>query len=419
MTTWNPELLKPLAGRDFRRVWLGETASVVGGGIQLVVLVALVLEISGSGVALGLMFLFSGLPRAALMIIGGVLTDRISPRLVMLASYACRGIVIGVLALLSWAGQLQVWHIFAGRFMFGLADAVFWPAVTAIVVRTVDRHELVQANSLHRTVLSVGTVGGPGLAGLLLVFIGSTLSLALAAICYSFALLLLLPVRERPLETEADGRTDEAGFVASAMAGFRYTLRTPGTRWTLGLLILLNLALIGPVNVGMPALAAIEFSEPALIGGFFAALGVGSVLGSVLAGLTGSPQRPGIWLCTLGAANGAAVVLFGVSEQVWLALVACALIGMTAAIVNVVALLVIQVTTSTKFLGRVMSWYMLSEFGMAPLSSVLVGVMVDVSITMMFVITGGFAVAVAVAAMAAPPLRELSGEPHVETAPAS
>lgn len=414
MNAWSPALLKPLANRDFRRVWLGECASQIGGGIQVVILAALVLQLTNSTVALSAMLIVSGVPRAVLMIVGGVLSDRISPRLIVMGSYCCRALVMGGLALLAATHELAVWQIFVGRFLLGVGDSMFYPAISALVPRTVSKPELLKANALHRMVLSAGVVVGPGIAGVLLGVSGNQTSLFIASASYLVAMVILLPVRERAIDPST-AKKAKKGMWHEAMAGLRYTLRSASARWIIGLLAVLNLVLVGPVNVGIPALATERFGDAAYMGMLFAVLGAGSLAGSVVAGLIEAPRRPGVLLALMAALNGAAVVLMGVAPQVWIAAIASALIGLSAAIVNVVVPMVLQMTVEPAYLGRVMSWYSLTEFGVGPLSNVGVGFMVAASIAFTFVGTGGIAVIVSLIALAAPALRGLRGTSIEET----
>lgn len=88
----------PLGSADFRRLWMGEGVSVAGTQFHFVALPWLILESTGSGAALGRVLMTAALPRAALMLVGGVITDRISPRALMIGSNLLRGALAGALA---------------------------------------------------------------------------------------------------------------------------------------------------------------------------------------------------------------------------------------------------------------------------------------------------------------------------------
>src|SRR5262245_16196171 len=113
----------PLAVRDFRLLWVGETVSALGDQFAMIALPWPALLLTGSSFALGTVLALMAVPRAVLMIVGGAFVDRFSPRLVMLVSNAVRLVAVLLLALVILAGAAQLWMLYVFALVFGIADA--------------------------------------------------------------------------------------------------------------------------------------------------------------------------------------------------------------------------------------------------------------------------------------------------------
>src|SRR5271156_595770 len=119
----SPDTRHPLFNRDFRYLWIGNAVSGCGDQFFLVALPWLILQLTGSGAVLGGIMMVQAIPRAALMLIGGAVTDRISPRKVMIFTAASRTILVAALAAFIWTHHVGIWQIYVLSFLFGIADA--------------------------------------------------------------------------------------------------------------------------------------------------------------------------------------------------------------------------------------------------------------------------------------------------------
>jgi MFS family permease len=124
-------ILSPLAERDFRLLWAGQTVSLVGDGITTIALAWQTYELTRSPVSLSVVLLARSVPMLVLLLIGGAVSDRLPRRAVMLASDVVRGATVGAIALLSAGGILELWHLVVLAALFGAADAFFQPAYSA------------------------------------------------------------------------------------------------------------------------------------------------------------------------------------------------------------------------------------------------------------------------------------------------
>ncbi|HFQ92712.1 MAG TPA: MFS transporter, partial [Anaerolineae bacterium] len=119
--------------RNFKLLWLGEAVSLIGDQFYLLSLPWLVLQMTGDALTVGSILALAGIPRAIFMLVGGALTDRFSPRTIMLVSNILRLGLISLLAVLVIGGIIQLWMLYIFALLFGLADAFFYPAQSSIV----------------------------------------------------------------------------------------------------------------------------------------------------------------------------------------------------------------------------------------------------------------------------------------------
>src|SRR5437763_12595485 len=142
-------ILAPFASRDFRLLWTASTISLLGDGIWFVAISWQTLALSNSATALAVVWLAFTLPHIAMLLFGGVLSDRLPRRRVLLGANVVSGIFVGAIAVLSLAGVLELWQLLILVAGYGASEAVFGPAYGAIVPELVDREVLTQANSLN------------------------------------------------------------------------------------------------------------------------------------------------------------------------------------------------------------------------------------------------------------------------------
>src|SRR5262249_18742292 len=112
----------PLSVRNFRLLWIGESVSLLGDQFYMIALPWLVLQITGSALALGTVIALGGIPRALFMLIGGALVDRFSPRTVMIVSNAVRLVLVALLAVMVLTNTIRLEMLYLFALAFGLAD---------------------------------------------------------------------------------------------------------------------------------------------------------------------------------------------------------------------------------------------------------------------------------------------------------
>lgn len=390
----------PLASRDFRRLWIGEAVSIAGTQFHFVALPWVVLEVTGSGLALGGVLTAAAVPRAAFMLLGGAMTDRLSPRRLMLLSNLTRAALAGLLAVAIAADRTPLILLYLVSGFFGLADALFYPAYTALVPRLVPGPSLAAANSLIQgTAHTVGLVV-PAAAGVVIAAAGPATAFGVDAASFVFAAAMLSGIRG------GGGPTAAAPNVLAAIAGgFAYVRSHPHVRTLLLAIAVLNLAFVGPFIVGGTALARDTFpGGAAALGWFFSALAGGALAGTAIAAPLGRRGfRQGDLVLVGMVIIGTALALLSVVSSAPQACAVVALAGVAAGSLNPLILSWLQRAAPEAMHGRVMSLAMLGAVGLTPVSFMVAGILVEYGAGTVFL--SASALIVTAALVLAPALR--------------
>jgi hypothetical protein len=401
-----------LAVPNFRLLWASEAVSVVGDQFHYVALAWLVISLTGSGLALGVVLIAVAVPRAILIVPFGVMADRRPARGLMVAAHVARGVIVGVIAALAVTGSVSVPALAVLGALFGAADALYMPAQQAFLPRTVEAERLPSANALLQGTLQMAAMAGPPLAGIVIAVAGTGTAFAVDAVSFFVAALVILlmgPALARRVEEPAAGVPERGGTAAAPTgpsfrvelaAGIRYVAADPAIRTLLLLALVLNFALNGPAGVGMAWLAQERFvSGPVGLGLMEAGWAAGALVGILLAGNV-RLERQGRVVVGGVAAAGLMMAAVGLLGSMAGVIAALAVMGAAIGYVNIVAISWLQGRVQPAMVGRVMSIVMLMGFGITPLSLGLSGALIDVDATALFVGAGVLTVVAALFAVA-------------------
>ncbi|WP_436771139.1 MFS transporter [Yinghuangia sp. YIM S09857] len=388
----------PFARPAFRRVWAGESLSMLGDYSFEVAFLWLVLEHTGSTALLAAVLVTQAVPRGVLMLLGGAVTDRVSPRAVLMACHLVRAGAVVALAVASAAERVQTWQFFALGVVVGIAEAFSVPAGGSILPLIVPRGDLAKANAWIGFGEQGGRLVGPLLGGVLVTTLGTTEAAWFNAATFLVAALTLarLPVERAPVEDEggAESGVRSGAAVRSAMGvlrrdiaeGLAYARRSREVRAVLLLISAATLAYAGLFAVGLPALAATYPDGSLTLGILISAWGLGQLLGSVSAALTGLPARWGLLIIGMTLCEGAAFAALGFAPTAWGAAAVLVVLGFGVAYSSDVALpAFVQSRTPVEFLGRVNSVVYLPRTALEPVSIALMGVLVAADVRWAFV----------------------------------
>jgi MFS family permease len=363
-------MLAPLRHRDFRRLWLGMTASLVGDGVFLVAMAWQVYEISNAPSALSMVGIAMTIPTLLLLLFGGAVTDRFERRRILIASDLVRGGAVSIVAFLSITGTLEVWHMMVLVAVYGAGTAFFGPAFDAIVPDLLPADELPQANSLDQFVRPIAfRLAGPLLGGWLIAGIGVGPAFALDGI--SFAVSALAALSMRPLMQERGG---EQSLVREIGAGLRYVRANVWLWGTLLSAAFAYLVFLGPTEVLLPFVVKNNLGGSAGdLGLVFAAGGLGAVLCATLMGQRRGPQRQVTFIYVTWTLATVAVAGYGLAAAIWQLMLASFLFNAFETAGTIVWATIKQREVPTALLGRVSSLDWLISIGLLPVSFALTG----------------------------------------------
>jgi len=302
--------LPVLRHRDFRLLFGGQAISVVGDALFPVALAFAVLELSGSATSLGLVLAAQALPLALLVLVGGVVGDRLSRQRIMVFSDVARAAVQAVAAGLLIGGVAEIWHLAVLAGLYGAAEAFFRPAAAGLLPRVVPTEELQAANGLIAMSQSLGLVLGPSLAGVLIALFGPGSAIAIDGASFLASAACVLAMSPRPGARGAGaGDVAEERFLAQLKEGFR-EVSSRSWMWIFMIVIAGYHLIALPCVLALgPLIADRELDGASSWAIIVALFGVGSVIGSALA-LRLRPRRPMVvcGVAFLGAACQPAII---------------------------------------------------------------------------------------------------------------
>jgi MFS family permease len=290
----------------FRLLFAGQALSVVGDRITPVAIAFAVLAI-GDVTDLGIVLAAGGIPFALFAIAGGVVSDRVGRREVMIASDVIRTVSQGVTAALLLSGRAEVWMLVVLSAVYGTSAAVFMPALIGLIPQTVPPERIQEANALLGVTRSVGHVAGPALAGVIIAIGGPGEAIALDAVTFALSAACLIALRPRAGAPEPVEHEDR--FAASLRAGWREVRARAWLTWGLAAMAAYHVFVLPAVFALGPALAEEELSGASSWAAIVACFGIGTVAGNLLA-LRLRLRRPVLVaaVALVGASTQAAII---------------------------------------------------------------------------------------------------------------
>ena len=399
----------------FRWVVSGETLSLIGDSSFQIVLAWLVLILSGSPATLAGVLVAAAIPRGILLLVGGAVTDRWSPRTVMLVCHLARGAAMATLTASAATGRLQTWQFLAVAVGLGVADAFFWPASASILPSLVSTAQLPRANAITAVGEQVGGLVGPVLGGLLLAVTTPTAALAFNTLTFAVAAATIARAPACPRAAHGGTRPQPVrAMVRDLRDGVGQAVADSRIRIVLLLVSAATLSYSGLFAVGLPALARTSPNGSVVLGLLVSAWGLGQLTGALLASITGLPRRWGLLIIIMTFCEGAAFAVLGIAPTYLIAIPLLAVLGVGVAYTTDVALpAFVQGQTPAHLLGRVNSVINLPRVALEPASIAGMGLLVQVDLRLTFVVAALPMLLVGIALGLSPTARRLQ-TPHVE-----
>ena len=395
--------LHPLRNSAFRLLWAGNTISAIGDQFYFVALPWLILQVTGSSVVLGTITMTAAIPRAAFMLVGGALSDRFSPRRIMIVAAWSRAVAVAGISTLIWTHSLRVWQLYVLGFCFGVADAFANPAAETYLPSLVTLEQLPSANSLFQSSTLLSSLVAPAPAGIFIKAFGTAPALFIDAVSFLFIIGALWRLPDPPQSTESRAQNN---LIESIVDGLRYVRSDPAIASLMVLVAVLNFAISGPAVIGVAFIAKTKFGSASSFGLLMSALAAGSLVGMLSAGLLKLRKR-GRLLLAVSAAIGVCVGLLGqIDRMTWLAIVLF-LMSCAAAFINIQLISWFQQRVEPALMGRVLSVLMFAVAGLTPISMAIAGLAIRWSLPGMFLIAGSMVLLVTLLAAMHRPVREI------------
>jgi MFS family permease len=391
----------PLRNPNYRLWLIGGTISLLGDQFYFVALPWLVLQQTGSAVAMGAIMMAGAIPRALLMLMGGAVSDRMSARKIMIGTAMARTIWVTVIGVLVWLRVLRTWELYALAVAFGVADAFAAPAQTAYMPSLLKREQLVGASSVSQSTAQLTTIVGPVPAGFVIKTLGVAWAFFLDAISFLFIIGALWKLPDPP-----KSQTARKAMLHSIVEGIAYVRKDVPLRSLMLLVMIMNFCIAGPVSIGLAYLTKTRFGSPAVYGIVISAVAAGSLLGALLAGVWKIRQR-GVMILLVSLALGVCLGSIGLLGRVWSIASVLLIMGAAAGMVNIHIGAWIMQRIDVAVRGRVASVLMLASFGITPISLAVAGFLVAWSLKLMFLLAGGLMVLAAAGASFQKAVREI------------
>jgi len=368
------EIRRVLRHRDFRLLWLAQSASVIGDNIVLVALALFIIERTGSATDLGLVLAAQALPLVAFLLVGGVWADRLPRHRVMIATDLVRFALHALLAVLIFAGTVAIWQLVVIEMLFRSAEAFFRPAANGLLPQTVPEADIQPATAVTSMSNNVAEFAGPALATALVLGAGAGWAFALDAATFLVSAAFLSRVRPRVRgaapATGADG--ERVGVWTSIREGAREVRSRVWVWATLASFCVALFCGLASWFVLGPIVAREQYGHLAVYGVLEAAIGFGTVIGS-LTGVGWHPRHPlrlGMLATLLWPLSA---ILYAAGVTLIVVIPACVLAGAGFALFDIWWMTALAERIPPAALSRVTSYDWMVSYALLPLGYVLMG----------------------------------------------
>lgn len=384
-------LLRPLHSRNYRLLVLGQTFSTFGDLMFLVAFPYMVLW-TGAGVGgLGLTLTLLGVARLVASPIGGLLADRLHPRIAMLITDIGRAAVLGLLTVAYANTQVPLWQLAVAGVMLGGFEGVFLPAYRASVPALLPAKEIQGGNSVGEALNITAAIGGQLMAGLVVAKLGLTWVIGIDSATFALSGLTLLLMNDRG-QHDADAKdNDEHEAMPASAATFRDFVRNSRLfQVVVSMSAMVTVTASGLFAVGLPVLAEERFPVGAEMLGYLLAAGaVGRLLGSLVAGALSELHGRGLMSLALLVVHGAVLVGLPAAHGLAVLLPFVALLGLADGTLSVLVMTILQKVAPPGTTGRVMAVFSFVRGGAYPASVAVTGAAIaQLGLTATFIVGG-------------------------------
>jgi MFS family permease len=372
-----------LSIRNFRLYWLGLVTLTFASQLQLPAQSWLAYELTHSPLKLTLVAAMQAVPMIVFSVYSGVFIDRIQKRSILLIAQSFATAIAIIIAVLIGTGHIQYWHLLVASFLGGVSASFNMTARYAIVAELVPVQKLYNATALNNAGSNAVATAGPAISGILIGVIRVQGAYYVGIVFYIIGIIIisLLPA------TSKLGQVSKGSVLKNYAEGIKY-LRL---QKAIVIILIMEMALtfFGTSYQGlMPVFANLLSQQSAGYGFMLAAVGIGSMLGSLIVASLGNFKRKGLILLTTGIILGIFLGLFANMADLgdimklgqnnfYLALVLLMGIGFFVTSYTTTSNTIVQMNTSDEFRGRMTSFYSM-VIGFYPLTTFMIGAIAEV-----------------------------------------
>jgi len=364
---------------SFRNLWYGQVISELGNWVNSIALYALILQLTGSGMAMAAAMMAKLLPMVIISPFAGVVIDRMDRRTVLIASDILR--CFTVLCFLIVESREDLWLVYALTLFEVALTGFFEPARSAILPSIVKKNHLVTANAISGATWSIMLTLGAALGGFVVSLFGVKVAFILDALTYLLSAWFIIKISYPNTKSEEPIKKNNSSGIKGLLEGGRYLISHP---IVLALALLKSgMAIKGGIMTLIPLFADRLWSDPAAVsvavGIMFSSRGIGSAIGPILI-RKWLGESPKILQGSILAAfflGSLALLAFSFSKNLWLTSLCIGLSGMFGSIVWVFSTALIHLEADRQFLGRIFGIEMALLTLIMGISNGVVGVAID------------------------------------------
>jgi len=369
MSNLNTSIFRALRYRNFRLFFFGQGVSLVGTWMQQIAMSWFVYRLTGSVLLLGIVGFSNQIPHFALSPFAGVLTDRWDRRRILIITQTLSMAQAFILAYLTLAGTVKVWHVITLGIMLGCVNSLDTPTRQAFIIDMIEgKAALGNAIALNSLMFNLARLIGPSIAGILIALVGEGICFFINGVTFLAVIASLFAMR---IAVRKTGRQN--GHILSELKeGVRYTFGFAPIR-----MIILLVGVISVMGMSYVLLMPI-FAKDILAGGphtlgfLMASVGIGACLGTLY---LASKKEFGLGriIPISSALFGAGLIAFSLSRVLWLSFSFLLVIGFGFMVEMASCNTALQTIVDDDKRGRVMSFFTMAFLGMAPVGSLIAG----------------------------------------------
>lgn len=414
--------------KDSNFLWMtgGGAISMLGDQFTLIALPWLVLKMTGDTLTLGIVLALISVPRALLILLGGAVVDRYSPKTVMMQTKYINTLLLGILSALIFYGKLELWMVYVLALGLGISTAFSIPSGTSMLPRVVAPAQLQSANGVMLGMRQLTMFIGPVLAGLLIALFGNHeqgmvneaqgLAAAFFFDCftYAFSVWTLSKVRMNggtPTPTGNAPAAPKPALLQSLAEGLRYCWNEKQLRSCFIYWAAIAFFIMGPIQIALPVMANQLSNSASALGLLAGSHGAGTLLGMALAGM-----KPNLRFGNLGRTIllvdfivGILFVPMGLISSSWQGAGILLSVGILGGFLHVAVFTWVQKQVPPNMIGRAMSMFMFIFMGIGPVSAAFTGWLLrGITIPQLFMGSGSLLILIVIMATQISPIARVT-----------